>query len=59
KILRAILNSLDVFQLWFYILVGMGVMHVFKLSGRSAALVVIPVWLVFVLIALVSARLGA
>jgi hypothetical protein len=34
-------------------------MHVFRLSWRSAVLVVIPIWLLSVLIALVGARFGA
>lgn len=59
KIPYAVLSTLDVFSLWFYALMGLGVMHVFRLSWRSAALVVIPIWLLSVLIALIGARLGA
>jgi hypothetical protein len=58
KILYPILSSFDVFYIWFYVLVGMGVAHVFHVSRRTAALSVIPLWLLFVLISLVSSRLG-
>lgn len=53
---HAILGSLDLFYIWFYILVGAGVMQVFGLGRKAAALVVVPLWLVYVLISLVSAR---
>jgi len=59
KIPYAILSTLDIFSLWFYALIALGVMHVFRLSWRSAVLVVIPIWLLSVLIALVGARFGA
>jgi energy-converting hydrogenase Eha subunit F len=59
EILRVVLSTgLDVFQVWFYLLVGAGVIHVFGLSKRSAVLVVVPVWLLFVLVSLVSLRLS-
>jgi hypothetical protein len=54
----AVLSTLDVFALWFYTLVGIGVVRVFRLSWRGAALVVIPVWLLYMLFELVSARLA-
>ena len=44
------LSTLDIFSIWFYVLVGMGVMHIFKLSGRSAFFVVLPIYLLMVLI---------
>lgn len=59
KILRAVLSSLDVFQIWFYVLLGWGAMSIFGLSKRSAFFVVAPVWLVFVLIGLVASGLSA
>lgn len=59
KILTPILSTFDVFYVWFYILVGMGVVQIFKLSGRMAALVVVPIWLLYVLLAVVSARFAS
>jgi len=58
KILYAVLSTLDVFSLWFYALIALGVMQVFRLSWRSALLVVIPIWLLSVLGALIGTRLG-
>jgi hypothetical protein len=56
KIVTSVLTTFDIFYIWFYVLLGAGVVHVFKVPPRSAAVVVVPVWLVFVLVSLVSAR---
>ena len=58
KILTSVLTTLDIFNVWFYILIGMGVAHIFKVSSRAAVVVVLPVWLVFVLFSLVGARVA-
>jgi hypothetical protein len=59
EILHVMLStSLDAFQIWFYLLLGMGVTHVFGLSKRAAVLVVVPVWLLFLLVSLVSVRMS-
>lgn len=57
-IAHAFLSTLDVFALWFYALVWVGVASVFRLSWRGAALVVAPVWLLYLLFELVSARVA-
>lgn len=54
KIPLAILSTLDVFALWFYGLVAVGVVSVFRVSWRNVALVVVPVWLLNVLFELIS-----
>jgi hypothetical protein len=59
RIWLAVLSTLDVFAVWFYVLVAVGVMHVFRMSGRAALLVVIPIWLLFVLFELISAGMAA
>lgn len=58
KILHAVLSNFDVFQIWFYVLLGMGLMHVFNMTKRTALFVIIPVWLLFVLLSLVSKRVS-
>ncbi|MFQ5512398.1 MAG: YIP1 family protein [Candidatus Krumholzibacteriia bacterium] len=58
KILYPILSSLDAFYIWFYVLLAMGVSHVFGVTRRAAILAVIPLLLLFVLISLVTTRLG-
>ena len=56
KYLYPILTSLDVFYLWFYALLVLGLVAVFRMSMRNAVLVVIPVWLLQVLFAVIGAR---
>lgn len=58
KILYPVLSSLDVFYIWFYALLAAGLVHIFRMSTRNAVLVVIPVWLLQVLFALLSSRVG-
>jgi len=56
KMWYALLSTLDIFSIWFYALMAVGVMQVFGMSRRASILVVIPVWLVSILIALIGVR---
>jgi hypothetical protein len=58
KIVYAILSTLDVFTIWFYVLIALGVTQIFRVSWRSSLFVVIPIWLLSVLMALLGARFG-
>jgi hypothetical protein len=59
KILHAVMSTgFDIFQIWFYLLIGAGVVSIFKVGKGAAALVVLPVWLVFLLVTLLSMRFG-
>jgi hypothetical protein len=58
KVWLAVLSTLDLFALWFYALVALGAVRVFRISWRAAILVVAPVWLLYVLFELISARLS-
>jgi hypothetical protein len=58
KIWYALLSTLDVFSIWAYILVAVGVTQVFGMSRRASLLVVVPIWLLSILIALVGVRYG-
>jgi hypothetical protein len=53
RIWYALLSTLDVFSIWFYGLMAVGVIHVFRMSGRATVLVIVPIWLVSILIALI------
>lgn len=58
KILFSLLSTLDIFSVWSYLLLGAGAMYVFGLTKKGAILVVVPVWLLWVLVALVGTRMG-
>jgi len=51
---KALLGSFDIFAIWFYVLVGLGVIHVFRVSRHSAAMVVAAVWVPIFLYTLVG-----
>jgi hypothetical protein len=59
KIVYAVLSTLDIFTIWFYLLIAVGVTQIFGLSRRSSLLVVLPIWLLSVLMALIGTRFGA
>jgi hypothetical protein len=56
KVLYPVLASLDVFYIWYYALMVAGLIRIFRMSTANAVLAVIPVWLLQVLFALISAR---
>jgi hypothetical protein len=58
KIWYALLSTLDVFAVWFYVLLAVGVTQVFRMSRTASLLVVVPVWLLSILIALIGVRYG-
>ena len=58
KIWYALLSTLDIFSIWFYVLMAVGVMQVFRMSRWASLLVVVPIWLLSVLIALIGVRYG-
>jgi hypothetical protein len=58
KIWFALLSTLDIFAVWFYVLMAVGVTQVFRLSRSASLLVVVPIWLLSLLIALIGVRYG-
>jgi hypothetical protein len=58
SILTPVLGSLDVFYLWFYGLIAIGVAYVFKTTVRTGVIVAVPIWLLTVLMELVRSQFG-
>lgn len=56
RYLEAIFSTLDVFSIWFYILIAVGLMKVFQMTRRAAIVALIPIWLVNLVASLVGAR---
>ncbi len=46
---RALFSSVDVFSIWSYVLIVMGLMYVFEMARRQAIYCIIPLWLLQVL----------
>ena len=51
RVLSPILSTFDLFYIWLYVVFTFGVVHVFRVPPRSALMVTVSVWLLFVLIA--------
>jgi hypothetical protein len=50
RFIQVILRSLDLFNIWFLVLVAMGLMYVFKMERNHAIMCVIPFWILTVLV---------
>jgi hypothetical protein len=48
-LLNAVLQSLSVFQIWYYVVFIMGIAAIFKMSRKSAIIVALPMWILSVL----------
>ena len=58
-LLNAALQSLSIFQIWYYILFVLGIAAVFKISRKQAIFTVLPVWILAVLMGWVGGMFGA
>lgn len=56
--LQAFLESLGVFQVWFYILLILGVAAVFKVSRTKAVVVAVPIWLLSLVVTYLMKSFG-
>ncbi len=55
---RALFSSVDVFSIWSYVLIVMGLMYVFEMARRQAIYCIIPLWLLQVLFLLIAEVTG-
>jgi len=58
RYLEAFLNTIDVFSIWFYILMVLGIMTIFRLTRKQAILSIVPIWLISVAFELAGAKFG-
>ena len=47
KILRGLLGSFDIFAIWELAIVSIGLAVIFKVAGKKAAMMVVPIWIVW------------
>jgi hypothetical protein len=48
-LLSAVLQSLSIFQIWYYVVLVLGIASVFKLTRKAAIVPVLPMWIIGVL----------
>ena len=54
----AFLQSLSVFQIWYYVLLVLGISAVFRMSRTKAIAPVVPIWLISVILLMVGSAFG-
>jgi len=47
-LVKALLASIDFFAIWSFVLVVMGLMHLFEMTRRQAIYCIIPMWIIYV-----------
>jgi hypothetical protein len=58
-LVRSVLLSVDFFSIWTYVLVVMGLMHVFGMSRRNAIYCIIPLWIIQILFLFIGEVTGS
>jgi hypothetical protein len=57
-ILNALMESLGIFQIWYYVIFVLGVSAIFKISRKQALLPTIPIWVLSFLFAYLGTKFG-
>ena len=57
--LGAVLQSLSIFQVWYYIVLVLGIAAVFKISRKAAILPVLPMWIISIIMILIGGSFSA
>jgi hypothetical protein len=56
--LAALMKSLGIFQIWYYVVLILGIAMIFKMSRKQAIIPAIPIWLLSFLVLLLGAKFG-
>ncbi len=56
--LKGLFGSVEFFSLWSFVILTMGLMHVFGMKRGQALAVVIPIWLVYVVMLILGEKFG-
>jgi hypothetical protein len=57
-LLSAVLQSLSIFQIWYYVVLVLGIAAIFKLTRKAAIIPVLPIWIISVLMLWIGGRFG-
>jgi len=57
-LLNAVLQSLSIFQIWYYVVLVLGIAAIFKLTRKAAIVPVLPIWIFGVLVLWIGGKLG-
>jgi hypothetical protein len=57
-LLHAVLQSLSIFQIWYYVVLILGIAAIFRISRKQAIMAVLPIWIISVLMILFGSKFG-
>ena len=52
------LQSLSIFQIWYYVVLIMGLAAIFKMSRKAAIIAALPMWILSVLVLWLGGKFG-
>jgi hypothetical protein len=55
---NAVLQSLSVFQIWYYVVLVLGIAAIFKLTRKAAIIPALPLWIVSILMLWIGSKFG-
>lgn len=58
-LVRAVLGSFDFFAIWSFVLVVMGLMHIFEMTRKQAIICIVPLWVIYVAMMLLGEMTGS
>jgi len=56
--LNAVLQSLSIFQIWYYVVLILGIAAIFKVSRKAAIIPVILIWIISIIMILIGGKVG-
>lgn len=57
-LLNAVLQSLSIFQIWYYAVLVLGIAAIFKLSRKAAIVPALPIWIFGILVLWIGGKFG-
>jgi hypothetical protein len=57
-LLNAVLQSLSIFQIWYYVVLVLGIAAIFRISRKAAVIPVLPIWIISVIMVWIGGRFG-
>ncbi len=57
-LLNAVLQSLSVFQIWYYVVLVLGIAAIFKMTRKAAIIPALPMWIISILMLWIGGKFG-
>ena len=57
-LLAAVLQSLSIFNIWYYVVLILGIAAIFRISRKAAIIPVLPIWIISIIVIWIGGRFG-